>query len=122
MYETNLPKHFLSISFFHTTYLISELCNHTIHNNTPYELLFKEPPSLIHLKSFGRLTYATTITCHRDKLDSRTTKGIFLGYPIGIKGYLLFDLNTRDTFILRNSVFYENTFPYTIPTQSHRYL
>lgn len=61
-------------------------------NSTPYELLFKEPPSFTHLKKFGCLTYATTITRHKDKLDPRATKCLFLGFPNGTKGYLIFIL------------------------------
>lgn len=66
-----------------------------------------------HFKIFRCLTYSNTITRHRDKIDPKATKCIFLGYPIGIKGNLLFDIHTRATIISRDCVFYENNFPYT---------
>lgn len=90
LYHAKLPKCFWSFSLCHATYLINRLCNPTINNITPYELLFKEPSSFTHLKTFGCLTYATTITRHRDKLNPQATKCIFLGYPNGIKVFLFF--------------------------------
>nr|GMD70186.1 uncharacterized protein LOC109179345 [Ipomoea batatas] len=39
-------------------------------------------------------------------------KCIFLGYPNGVKGYKLYDLKTREVFISRDVVFYEENFPY----------
>lgn len=37
---------------------------------------------------------------------------MFLGYPHGIKGYKLYDLNTRQVFVSRDVVFHEVVFPY----------
>lgn len=86
------------------------LCTPTINNQTPYEPLFREPISYVHLITFGCLTYATTITRHRDKLDPRASRYTFLGYPNGTKGYLLFELQTKSTFISINCYFYETKF------------
>ena len=119
LFHVNLPKCFWSFSLCHATYLINILCSPTIHNNTPYELLFKELPTFTHLNIFGCLTYANTITRHRDKLEPRATKCVFLGYHNGIKGYLLFDLHTRATIISRDCVFFENNFPYTTLISTH---
>lgn len=113
IFHANLPKCFWYFSLCHARYLINRLCIHTINNNTLCELLFKEPPTFTHLKVFGSLTYANTITRHRGKLDPMVTKCVFLGYPNWIRGYLLFYINTRATLISRDCVFYENTFPYT---------
>jgi len=37
---------------------------------------------------------------------------IFLGYPFGIKGYKLLDLQSHTTFIFRDVVFHESIFPF----------
>ena len=36
-----------------------------------------------------------------------------MGYKIGTKGYILFDLTTRSIFISRHAIFHEEIFPYT---------
>jgi hypothetical protein len=35
-----------------------------------------------------------------------------LGYPQGVKGYRLLDLDTRQIFVSRDVIFYENSFPF----------
>lgn len=99
LFNVNLPIYFWYFSLCHATYLIIKLCSLIIHNHTLYKIIFKELPSLTHLETFSCLTYATIITRKQYKLDHRATKGLFLGYPTGIKGCLLFDLHTRSTFI-----------------------
>lgn len=42
----------------------------------------------------------------------RAGKCIFLGFKIGTKVYVVFDLSTRE--ISRNAAFYESTFPYAV--------
>ena len=38
---------------------------------------------------------------------------MFLGYKPGIKGYVLYDLHTREIFVSRNVIFHENILPYS---------
>lgn len=76
-------------------------------------MLFNTPPTYFNLKTFGCLAYAITLNRNKDKLDPRATKSLFLGFTIGIKGYLLFDIDKRTIFTLRNCVFHEHIFPYT---------
>ena len=78
----------------------------------PYEILYQEPPSLIHLKVFGCLSYATSLMAHRTKFDHRACKAVFIGYKEGTKGYILYDLTHHSIFVSRHVIFYANTFPF----------
>lgn len=58
-----------------------------------FQILYTKAPTLLHLKSFGCLTYASTIQAYRTKCDTRVKKTIFLGYRNDTKGFLLYDLH-----------------------------
>lgn len=79
-----------------------------------YEILFKTKPVYSQLKVFDYLAFATTLINGRHKFDSRVGKCIFLGYPFGIKGYKLSDLEKHENFISHNVIFHENFFPFEI--------
>jgi hypothetical protein len=96
----------------HVVHVINRLPSPLLKSKTPYELLFQSPPTLLHLKVFGCLSYATTIQAHRTKFDSRARKCVFIGYKDGTKGYILYDLHSHNIFLSRNVVFYEHWLPF----------
>lgn len=53
---------------------------------TPEKVWSGHPPNLNRLKVFGCLSYAHI---RQDKLKLRVVKCMFLGYPEGVKGYML---------------------------------
>lgn len=81
-------------------------------SKSPYQVLYNHFPDIDSLRVFGCLSFASTLVGHRQKLDSRDRKCIHLGLKPGVKGYLLFDLKTKELFVSRNVNFYEHIFPY----------
>lgn len=114
-----MPKIFWSYAVIHSVYLINRLPTPLLNNKSPYEILYTTLPDIHDLKVFGALCFASTLTAHRSKFDSRAKKCLFLGYKSGTKGYILFDLSTREIFISRHVIFYESIFPYKSQSSSH---
>ncbi|XP_052111715.1 uncharacterized protein LOC127743101 [Arachis duranensis] len=96
----------------YSVHIMNRLPSAALKNQTPYKALFSSKPDLMHLKVFGCLTFACTLTNGRHKLDSKSKKCVFLGYKPGTKGSILLDLKTREIFLSRNTEFYELVLPF----------
>ena len=75
-------------------------------------MLFNKPPSFTHLRGFGCLCFISTLPHNRHKFTSRARRCVLLGYPYGIKGYKVLDLDSNSIHISRDIVFYENVYPF----------
>ena len=62
-----------------------------------------------HLKVFGCIAYAHVEATKRSKLDSKSQKMTFIGYPQGVKGYLLWNLEAQNAIISRDVIFDEKS-------------
>ena len=62
---------------------------------------------------FGYLAFPSTLSTHCTKFQPRARICIFHGYPVGIKGYRLYDVSTKEIFVSRDVVFHESTFSFS---------
>jgi len=112
LFQSKLPPAFWSYVVLHALFLINRVSTPLLHNQSPYLVLHNKLPSLDLFKVFGCLCFASTLQNHITKLHSRARKSIFLGYQSGYKGYVLFDLNSREIFISKHVSFHETILPY----------
>ena len=119
LFQCNLPKIFWSYAILHAVFLINRIPTPILNNSSPFEKLYNKAPDYHDLKPFGCLCYFSTLQHNRHKFDARAKKGVFLGYKLGVKGYLYYDLDSGEISVTRNARFSELTFPYPITqTQS----
>ncbi|CAH9127240.1 unnamed protein product [Cuscuta epithymum] len=112
LYQSCLPLIFWADCVMTAVHIINRLPTVILKNKSPFELLYGIKPDYSHLKVFGSLAYASTLCANRTKFDQRAIKCVFIGYPLGSKGYKLYDLSNHKILISRNVKFYEMTFPY----------
>jgi hypothetical protein len=111
-FQANLPLKYWGESIQTACYLINRLPTPLLSLKTPYELLHGTPPSYSHIRTFGCLCYATNLN-PKHKFDARAKQCIFIGYPLGQKGYKVLCLETRRIFTSRDVLFHETTFPFS---------
>jgi hypothetical protein len=112
LFQSKLPIFFWSYAILQAVYIINRIPSPLLNNKSPYTLCYNKEPDLTELKVFGCLCYASTIHNHRTKLDPRSRKSVYLGIKQGVKGAVLYDLNSKTIFVSRNVTFHEQILPY----------
>lgn len=110
--ELRLPKKFWAEAATTACHLINRSPSTAIDFKVPEEKWSNAKPSYQHLRVFGYLAYVHT---NQGKLNPKARKGVFLGYPNGVKGYKIWLLEERKCVISRDVIFNENMFYKTDP-------
>jgi hypothetical protein len=84
----HVPKHFWSDVVLTANYLINRMPSSVLDGASPHSLLYSSsPPFALPLKVFGCICDVHNLGPGYDKLDSRSTECVFLGYSTTQKGY-----------------------------------
>jgi hypothetical protein len=87
--------------------LVNRSPSSTLDDKTPQEVWNGKKPSLTHLKVFGCDAYVHVPKENKSKLDKKAEKCIFIGYKDGLKGYKIWNPETKKVVYSRDVVFRE---------------
>ncbi|KAL0350653.1 UNVERIFIED_CONTAM: Retrovirus-related Pol polyprotein from transposon TNT 1-94 [Sesamum radiatum] len=108
--SSGLPKFFWGEALLTAAYLVNRSPSVPLLGKTPECVWSKSDIDLSSLRIFGCAAFALV---NGNKLDPRSQKCVFIGYPEGVKGYRLWvrDQPGLRVVISRNVVFNESEFP-----------
>jgi hypothetical protein len=75
-------------------YILNRSPTKALNGRIPYEAWHGRKPTVSHLRVFGCLTFDKELG-HIDKLDDRSTPGMFIGYAEGSKIYHILDTGAQ---------------------------
>ena len=110
LHHAKLPLEFWAEAVQVAVYIRNRSPTVALNNKTPYECWFNRKPDVSNLRVFGSECYVHIPDNFRQKLDAKSYKGIFVGYPEGTKGYKIYNLDTNKFTKTRHVVFNENVF------------
>ncbi|GJW86319.1 retrotransposon protein, putative, ty1-copia subclass, partial [Tanacetum coccineum] len=108
MSQTTLPKSFWDYALETAARILNMVPTKKV-DKTPYEIWHGQAPKLSYLKVWGceALVKCDTLT-KPDKLDPRSFRCIFVGYPKETMGYSFYNPSENKVFVTRNAEFFEN--------------
>jgi hypothetical protein len=90
-----------------TCYLVNRSPSSAVDDKTPPEVWSGKKLSLKHLKVFGCDGYVHVLKENRCKMDKKAETCIFIGHKDGVKGYKLWNLETKKIVYIRDVVLRE---------------
>ncbi|CAL8989009.1 unnamed protein product, partial [Prunus brigantina] len=107
LHGKELPYYLWAEAVHTAVYLLNRCPTKALRNKTPFEAYSTRKPGVAHLKVFGSVCFVHKPAEGRQKLDVKSTKGVFVGYATCEKGYRVFDPITRKLLLSRDVVFDE---------------
>ena len=107
MYLTDLPLSFWGYALETATFTLNMALSKSI-ETTSYELWFGKKPKLSFIKVWGCDAYVKRLQPY--KLEPKSEKCIFIGYPKETIGYTFYHRSEGKIFVAKNGTFLENEF------------
>nr|GEW27331.1 retrotransposon protein, putative, Ty1-copia subclass [Tanacetum cinerariifolium] len=108
MSQTTLPKSFWDYALDTAPSILNMVPTKKV-DKTPYEIWHGQAPKLSYLKVWGCEAFVKRDALTKpDKLDPRSFKCIFVGYPKETMGYSFYGSSENKVFVARNAEFFES--------------
>ncbi|GJT91877.1 retrotransposon protein, putative, ty1-copia subclass [Tanacetum coccineum] len=108
MSQTTLPKSFWDYALETAARILNMVPTKKV-DKTPYEIWHGQAPKLSYLRVWGCEAFVKHDTLTKpDKLDPRSFKSIFIGYPKETMGYSFYSPSENKVFVARNAEFFES--------------
>src|ERR1044072_143610 len=104
---TDLPINLWGYALETAAYLLNKVPTKAV-STTPYEIWQGRKPSLKHMKEWGCHAYVKRL--QTDKLEARSDKCRFIGYPKETMGYYFYHPSEHKVFVARDATFLEREF------------
>ncbi|KAH0738218.1 hypothetical protein KY290_036923 [Solanum tuberosum] len=111
--QGHLPLKFWGECVQNVVYVINRLPLSVLNGKSAFELLYRRPPSLQHMRIIGCLCFATVVP-GGDKFGPKAIGEVLMGYSATHKGYRLYSLLTNHFFVSRDVHFQESLFPFQL--------
>ena len=107
MSYTDLPISFWGYALYTACYILNRIPSKSV-PTTPFEIWKGRKPSLKHVKIWGCPAFIKKL--NTDKLETRSLKGRFVGYPNDSFGYYFYLPTEQRVVISRDAIFLEKEF------------
>ena len=104
---TDVPLRFWGYALETTAFTLNKAPSKSV-ETTSYELWFGKKPKLSFLKVWGCDAYVKRL--HPDKLEPKSEKCVFIGYPKEAIGYTFYHRSECKIFVAKNRSFLEKEF------------
>ncbi|CAN0876377.1 Retrovirus-related Pol polyprotein from transposon TNT 1-94 [Linum grandiflorum] len=106
--DSRVPSIFRPEVVHTVVYLINRQISSTLHNQSPFSVLYRKKPDYARLRTFGCTCFVLIPRHERTKLTSKTARCVFMGYSNHHKGYLCYDEVAKRIRIAYHVIFLEH--------------
>ena len=110
IFHAKLPLKFWADAVNTVVYLRNRSPSSHLNGRTPFEFWYSRKPDVSNLRVFGCVCYVHIPDSQRRKLDPKSYKAVFVGYPNDTKGYKVLNIASGKFFRARNVIFSEKKF------------
>lgn len=109
--EAGLPLAFWGEALSALVHVLNRCPTSARPDTTPHAAFYGRKPDVSHLRVWGCLAYVHVQKDKRGALGSHMEKCIFIGYPVGYKGWKFYNPATKKVVISERAVFDERVLP-----------